>query len=781
MRKIFFAVFTSLLLLSAAAFAQPPSPTQCVTTVAAGGTGDQIQFPAIPCWPTTTLVIMKAGAANATTTPAISVNGGPFQTITNFDGNPLSVGLFQPGQYRLLSYNGTNWLALSAGAIFNTQGFAVTPTNATLKAIGGATNGETIYRAGFNAAGDGGGATYTFASANCSISGGDNGLQVQPTTGTGCWLFGGNMLHSLQFGAKNDASADAGPALIAALKAVNASGLPLTIDPGTYLINTAINCQRVADGGQCPQTTNWVIYGNGATLLGGSSLETPALRIADASANVHTLDIYGLSWNMSQTPCIQGGPCALGQGVALYTEHEARATIHDPFANGSPDGFFGDAHSEDFWTPVTTFDAELDGGFIEGFWNGGVYASGDLLANSPAQKYNVLIHHATFWHVSEGIECKFSLWHCKSDHNHYFFNHVPIGSFWANTEPPAANLISTGDTIKFTTGRAYEIASGTRAVITNATVEDVGCDETGANCNASGVKAFLLDNGSTDITLSNSNFSFRDWTEISTLVGIEMQTSLAGTEGGAGSGGAITADNISLTNIDIGVFEVTTAGNSIQGSNFNNVKLNNVRIPYEGDPTAVPGTVFNYSTGWSGTASIASTLLCSTVNASGALAIGQTVSGVGVSTNPPTEITAEQVGACPGSTNGWTVVPSQTVSSESMTANAHMQTLGAHPVGFIGQLNTQSLATVGSLAAGATSSTQAFALPNVTAGDAILFTPTTAVLSSTPSISESCRGATNAVNCTFYNGTAGTVNFATMESGATPAMVRIQVYRGGIN
>lgn len=109
MRKIIFSVFTSLLLLSSAALAQPPSPTQCVTTVAAGGTGDQIQFPLIPCWPTTTLVIMKVGAANTTTTPAISVNGGPFQTITNFDGTPLSVGLFQPGQYRLLSYNGTNW------------------------------------------------------------------------------------------------------------------------------------------------------------------------------------------------------------------------------------------------------------------------------------------------------------------------------------------------------------------------------------------------------------------------------------------------------------------------------------------------------------------------------------------------------------------------------------------------------------------------------------------------------------------------------------------------
>lgn len=181
----------SLLLLlgvSSVVQGQPPSPTQCVTTVAAGGTGDQIQFPTIPCWPTTTLVIMKVGAANTTTTPAISVNGGPFHTVVNYDGSSIPAGTFQPGQYRMLAYNGTNWLALSAGVVFNVNGFVVTPTNATLKAIVGATNGETVYRAGFTNPGDGGSADYTFTSGtNCSISGGDNGSQVQPTAQTGCY------------------------------------------------------------------------------------------------------------------------------------------------------------------------------------------------------------------------------------------------------------------------------------------------------------------------------------------------------------------------------------------------------------------------------------------------------------------------------------------------------------------------------------------------------------------------------------------------------------------
>ena len=248
-----FLLFLLLLLgASSAAQAQPPSPTQCVTTVAAGGTGDQIQFPTIPCWPTTTLVIMKVGAANVTTTPAISVNGGTFKTVVNYDGSSIPAGTFQPGQYRMLAYNGTNWLALSAGVVFNVNGFVVTPTNATLKAITGSTNGETIYRAGFYSAGDGGDATYTFSSTNCTISGGDNGKQVQPSVGSGCYNVKAQPAYDWRiWGAQAEGTLGYQTTPIdpagtfdstAAINAALATGFNIIAPPGMYHITQPLVC-----------------------------------------------------------------------------------------------------------------------------------------------------------------------------------------------------------------------------------------------------------------------------------------------------------------------------------------------------------------------------------------------------------------------------------------------------------------------------------------------------------------------------------------------------------
>lgn len=59
--------------------------------------------------------------------------------------------------------------------------------NAALKAL---TAGKytTVFRAGYSAAGDGGAAVYNWSAAACSISGGDNGSQVAPSSGTGCWV-----------------------------------------------------------------------------------------------------------------------------------------------------------------------------------------------------------------------------------------------------------------------------------------------------------------------------------------------------------------------------------------------------------------------------------------------------------------------------------------------------------------------------------------------------------------------------------------------------------------
>lgn len=94
------------------AHAQAP-PQQCISSALAGGTGDAIVLPMIPCWPSTTLVIVNITASNQTTTPTITVTGfGGAATILYSNGTALAAGELQPGQKRLLTYSGTNWYLL---------------------------------------------------------------------------------------------------------------------------------------------------------------------------------------------------------------------------------------------------------------------------------------------------------------------------------------------------------------------------------------------------------------------------------------------------------------------------------------------------------------------------------------------------------------------------------------------------------------------------------------------------------------------------------------------
>lgn len=326
MKKFGLCVFICLLFLVFRAHAQLP-PTQCVTTVAAGGTGDQIQFPQIPCWPTTTLVIMKVAAANTTTTPAISVNGGSFQTITNYDGTAIPAGTFQPGQYRILAYNGTNWLALSAGVVFNVNGFVVTPTNATLKTIVG-TNGEIVYRAGFNSVGDGGGATYTFATSNCMIPGGDNGSEVQPTIGTGCWNVSppASGLSTAVWGGKGDGVTNDAVADQAAFTWAGTVGGTLQIPPNWL---SYIGSATLSDNG-----LPIIIHGNNP--INGHNTDTCTSGFTNlagtAPANTIELNISGSGTKIDHL-CIVGGfhttPATAGDAIYVHNASDVSLSFNN--------------------------------------------------------------------------------------------------------------------------------------------------------------------------------------------------------------------------------------------------------------------------------------------------------------------------------------------------------------------------------------------------------------------------------------------------------------------
>lgn len=139
------------------------------------------------------------------------INGQSFPCINTGHGNVVGPTISIPG-------DAATWSS-SDGTLLGDPGappILSVPTNAALKALGtplngiqlltgggnlltGGTNlltenilvaGETAYRAGLFAAGDGFGATYIYSLSPCSLNGGagDNDLEVQPNVGTGCWL-----------------------------------------------------------------------------------------------------------------------------------------------------------------------------------------------------------------------------------------------------------------------------------------------------------------------------------------------------------------------------------------------------------------------------------------------------------------------------------------------------------------------------------------------------------------------------------------------------------------
>jgi hypothetical protein len=115
-------------------------------------------------------------------------------------------------------------------------------TLASLKALSAGAY-PTVRRLGYTAAGDGGDAVYTWSGSSCSISSGagDNGLQVKPTTGTGCWIasFPASGADVRAWGAVADGVTDAGPAINTALANYHGTLILPATDSGFY-INTTV-------------------------------------------------------------------------------------------------------------------------------------------------------------------------------------------------------------------------------------------------------------------------------------------------------------------------------------------------------------------------------------------------------------------------------------------------------------------------------------------------------------------------------------------------------------
>lgn len=131
-------------------------------------------------------------------------------------------------------------------------------TNAALKAMSTASIGAgTVgYRAGFAALGDGGAASYSFSTASCTLNlgAGDNGSQVAPTSGGGCWNAVLNGIVDDRIWGATCGSTDSTAAIQAAAAYLGSNGA------GTVFI-------------PCPQTiAGSVTLPSGVALLGNASM-----------------------------------------------------------------------------------------------------------------------------------------------------------------------------------------------------------------------------------------------------------------------------------------------------------------------------------------------------------------------------------------------------------------------------------------------------------------------------------------------------------------------------
>lgn len=119
-------------------------------------------------------------------------------------------------------------------------------TNLALRTVAASTTNTFLRRSGFYAAGDPGGASYVWSNSPCSLNsgGGDNGSQVAPMAGTGCWLASLPQQFNAQiFGVVGDGATNDSAALLAAFAAASALNGYTVLMPPTghaYLLNAGL-------------------------------------------------------------------------------------------------------------------------------------------------------------------------------------------------------------------------------------------------------------------------------------------------------------------------------------------------------------------------------------------------------------------------------------------------------------------------------------------------------------------------------------------------------------
>lgn len=110
MRQVIAKLVLALgLLLGLASAASAQTSQQCVANALAGGTGDAITIPLLPCAMSTNLLILTLSATNSVSNPTLQMTGFAPIPIVGSDGGAIGAGQLAPPNTVLLSSTGLSW------------------------------------------------------------------------------------------------------------------------------------------------------------------------------------------------------------------------------------------------------------------------------------------------------------------------------------------------------------------------------------------------------------------------------------------------------------------------------------------------------------------------------------------------------------------------------------------------------------------------------------------------------------------------------------------------
>lgn len=188
----------------------------------------------------------------------------------------------------------------------------IVPTNAALVALAVPPLVSQIRRGGFYANGDGGAATYNYSVSACSLNSGngDNGSQVKPTAGGGCWLadFSGSQPSPLVWGATGDGSTDDTTAVQAAINA--SQGASLWLGTKSYSVN-GLTSGKISLIGE--QSSIGGIYNR--TCASGLFARTTSETLLMLNSGTTGALIDGVCIQMNAAPNVQSAGAAISLGV----------------------------------------------------------------------------------------------------------------------------------------------------------------------------------------------------------------------------------------------------------------------------------------------------------------------------------------------------------------------------------------------------------------------------------------------------------------------------------